>query len=299
MSNEISTAFYDVMFGKEEKNLFMNKVEQQASLKVREVLNSPERLSSKIPPLPSVLIELVNILKEPNVDFLDFVKVIEQDPSLAIEILKIANTAKYNRSDKTIDSLRKAVGILGVTGVAKIATTIVMKEIMPQKPIYHKMFGKQIWQHSLYCASMCQILAPTHKEDMFEAHFLGLIHDVGKILIFNCLCDAFSSTDVDSKPGGSEFKKLMSEMSVDISYFIALEWKLPAIYAEALGQQRTKQESNLAKILFNANILSEVYLLYQHNVAHDEQISDLLNSLSLDEDLWEEFIDQTKEIEAA
>jgi len=299
MSNEISTAFYDVMFGSEENNSFMNKIEQQTSLKVREILNSPEKLSSKIPPLPVVLIELVTILKEPNADFLDFVKVIEKDPSLAIEILKVANTAMYNRTDKTIDSLRKAVGILGVTGVAKIASTIVMKEIMPQKPIYHKMFGQQIWQHCLYCASMCQILAPAHNEDMFEAHFLGLIHDVGKILIFNCLCESFSSADVDSKPGGLAFKNLMSEMSVDISYFIALEWQLPAIYVEALGQQRGKQESNLAKILFNANLLSEVYLLYQHNVTHEEQISDLLNRMSLDEGLWQEFIDQTKEIKAA
>ncbi len=299
MSNEISTAFYDVMFGNEEKKSFLNNVEQQTLSNVREVLNSLEKLSSKIPPLPLVLVELVNILKEPKADFLDFVKIIEKDPSLALEILKVANTAKYKRTDKSIDSLRQAVGLLGVTGIAKIASTIVLKEIMPQKPIYHKMFGKQIWEHSLYCASMCQILASTNNEDLFEAHFLGLIHDVGKILIFNCLCEAFSSAEIDSKPGGSAFKKLMSEMSVDISYYIALEWQLPTIYVEALRQQRTKQKSNLAKILFNANLLSEVYLLYQHNIADDEQVEDLLSRLSLDEEIWQAFIDQTKEIMAA
>ncbi|NQZ79688.1 MAG: HDOD domain-containing protein [Colwellia sp.] len=299
MSVNISTAFYDVMFGKSVVNEGLNGIEDNTLINVRDILNSPDKLCSHIPPLPIVLVELIETLKCPKSNFLDIVAIIEKDPSIAIQVLKIANTAKYNRKDEIISSLRKAVGVLGVAGVSSIASTVMVKNIMPQKPIYHKMFGKQIWLHSLYCASMCQILAPAHNENAFDAHLLGLIHDVGKIVIFECLCKAFETADIDCSPGGSVFKKLMSEMSIDISYFVAVEWKLPPTYVEALRQQRGKKTTALAKILFNANILSEVYLLYEKGIACEEQVADLLKKLALDDILWQEFLEQASNILAA
>jgi len=299
MSVNISTAFYDVMFGKPVIGETLNALEESTLNIVRDILNSPDKLCSHIPPLPSVLVELIETLKCPKANFLDIVAVIEKDPSIAIQVLKIANTAKYNQKNEVISSLRKAVGVLGVAGVSSIASTVMVKNIMPNKPIYHKMFGKQIWLHSLYCASMCQILAPTHDENSFDAHLLGLIHDVGKIVIFGCLCKAFETADIDSVPGGAMFKTLMSEMSIDISYFVAVEWKLPSAYVEALRQQRGTKTTALAKILFNANLLSEVYLLYEKGIACEEQIADLLNKLAFDDMLWQEFLEQASSVIAA
>lgn len=293
MSTNISTAFYDSLFGVTNNESSMNSLENATLNNVRNVLNDPELLSNHIPALPSILLELIETLKDPNADFLNFIDIIEQDPALAITVLKVANSAKYSRGEGRIQSLKKAVGILGTSGVANIATSVLMKSLMPEKPIYFKKFGRQIWEHSRQCAFLCQILAAEYNQDEFDAHFLGLIHDVGKIIIFESLCNALSDVLSDELPGSIVFKELMSEMSLDISYSIAKEWLLPQVYCEALMAQSSNKSSPLSIILFKANTLSEVYLLFNKKKITEDQVKKLLEKLKIDESIWLHFIEKT------
>ena len=64
MLNQISSAFYDAMFGPEQQATQINAVEQQALKNVRDILNNSEKLSNQIPPLPTVLMELIEVLKD-------------------------------------------------------------------------------------------------------------------------------------------------------------------------------------------------------------------------------------------
>ncbi len=182
MSTNISTAFYDSLFDTTSSSISMNSLEQATLNNVRSVLNDPKLLSNQIPPLPNILLKLIDTLKDPDAEFMDFIGIIEKDPGLSLTVLKIANSAKYSRGDESIQSIKKAVGVLGTTGVANIATSILMKSLMPQKAIYFKKFGRQICEHSKQCAFLCQVLAVEHNQNEFDAHFLGLIHDVGKII---------------------------------------------------------------------------------------------------------------------
>lgn len=294
---KLTTAFYDAMFGSEHADIEINSIEEKALTNVRNILNDPQKLSKQIPPLPIILLQLIDTLKDPNADFMAIAAVIEKDPALAIEVLKVANSSLYYRGNGKISSLRNAVSLLGVAGVTSIATTILLEKIRPAKPIYYKMFGRQIWIHSVQCACLCKILASADNHDQFDAYFLGLIHDIGKIIIFNCLCDALSTEFPDSTPGSRAYKELMSEMSADISFFIAQEWQLPSMYSQALQNQRTIDNSTLAKLLYKGNLLSEVYLLYKKKAVNELLIEKLLDKLSIDKAIWIQFLDIAPEIE--
>lgn len=297
MSINISTAFYDSLFDDTEMESSMNALEEATLENLRDVLNDPEQLSNHIPPLPNILLELLAILKAPNADFLDFIEVIEKDPSLALTVLKIANSAKYSRGDGSIKSIKTAVGILGTVGVANIATSVLMQSLMPQSPIYFKKFGRQIWEHSLQCAFLCQMLAETKDQNEFDAHFLGLIHDVGKIIIFGSLCHALSNVLSGELPGNIAFKRLMSEMSLDISYSIAKEWQLPEIYCEALLANSLNKSTPLSSILFKANIISEIYLLFKKKKIKEDQISKVLLQLKIEDSIWLTFLDKAEDFD--
>ncbi len=297
MQTKITTAFYDAMFGVGNHGTEINHIEQKALNNVRQILNNPEKLSHQIPPLPVVLLELIDVLKDANADFMDIAEIIEKDPSLAVEVLRVSNSSLYFHGDGEISSLRKAVALLGIAGVSNIATTILVEKIKPAKPIYYKMFGRQIWIHSVQCAFLCKTLAIANKQDEFDAYFLGLIHDIGKIIIFNCLCEALSTELPDDSPGSLVYKELMSEMSADISFFIAEEWKLPQIYSDALQAQRSIGDSSLAEILYKGNLLSEVYLLFKKKLISDELIESLLTKISVEKDIWQQFIEIAPEIE--
>jgi len=294
---KLSTAFYDAMFGTDNTDSEINHIEEKALRNVREILNSPQQLSKQIPPLPITLLQLIDILKDPNSNFIEITNLIEKDPGLAVEVLKVSNSALYFRGNQEITSLRNAVALLGISGITNISTTLLLEKVKPSKPIYYKMFGKQIWIHSVQCAFLCKILAIENKSDEFDAYFLGLIHDIGKIIIFNCLCDALSSEFPDSTPGSQAFKELMAEMSADISYFIAVEWKLPAIYCDALDVQRSVTSSVLSEQLYKGNLLSELYLLYKKDQLSDTLIDTILEKMSVKKSIWEEFLEVAPTIE--
>jgi len=298
VQKQLSNAFYDAMFGPEQSSTEMNDIEKAALENVRGILNTPKKLSTQIPPLPAVLIELIDTLKDENAQFMDIAKVIEKDPSLAIEVLKVANSALYYAGDGEITSLQKAVSLIGVSGIASISSTILLEKIRPAAPIYYKMFGRQIWVHSMQCAFLCRELASSEEQDSFDAYFLGLIHDVGKIIIFNCLCDALRVEAPGSSPGTRAYKELMSEMSADISFFIAQEWELPKIYCDALQAHNNVTSCPLAILLYKGNLLSETYLLINKKGLDETVIENLLDKLSVDKQIWANFIKMCPEIES-
>ena len=301
MDIDTSTAFYDVMFDSSKDKQPMNVLEEKALEQVRAVLNDPKRLNQHIPILPAMLIKLLETLKNPYSDVFDFVDILEQDPSFATEVLRVANSARYCQTDQEVRSLKRAVSLLGLSGLSKIATTLLMASVIPCKPIYYKMFGRQIWVHSMHCATLCELLAKDHDENEFDAYFLGLIHDIGKIVIFNCLCEALGMVMMDCSPGTKVFKQLMTEMSADMSFYIAKEWQLPKIYCDALAEQSQgkTQTEPLAQLLFKGNRLSEAYLMQVKGLVTEDELDQLFTLFSFHSSSWEHFSELAVEIEAS
>lgn len=296
MLANISTTFYNVMFGDINTNIPMSKLENKVLQKVQLILDTPTSLSQHIPALPAMLVRLLNTIDNPKASVLTFVDIIEQDPAFALAVLKEANSALYHRGEKEIVSLSRAITFLGLSGLLRIATTLLMAKVIPTKPIYYAMFGKQIWLHSVHCATLCELLASKKQENAFDAYFLGLIHDLGKVIIFDCLSQALAE-ELTSLPGSAVFKKLMTKMSVSISYIIAREWELPNIYCEALKQQETEASSKLAKLLFKANQLSELYIMLNKGLISTAECDKILEDNEIDKDTWSEFIDMAPKIE--
>lgn len=292
----IHTAFYDAMFGDKPSSGELNTLEQIILDKVRDVLNNPDKLNNHIPPLPVLVMRLLDLTRDPNADFAQLADVIEHDPSLSGRVLQLANSAIYFRGSAKIKSLEKAVSLLGLSGVSNIATTIIMEKIKPANPIYYKMFGKQIWDHSIQTAHACRDFAVQIGEEEFTGYFLGLIHDVGKIVIFNCLCQALSSSLDDELPSSHIFKALMSEMSVDMSVSIGIEWDLPQEFCDALIQQRTGQFGPLGDALFKANILTELYLLSKKKLISEEMLDQIMAKRGIEPTYAEDFFALAEEV---
>lgn len=290
---DLRTAFYDAMF--ESADVKMSPVEERAAANVRKILNDPKNLSSYISPLPVIQIKLLELLENEDVEFRDLAELIEQDPPLATRVLSIVNSPLYLTRSKAGD-LMEAIKRMGVGGISQIASSVMMAGVRPHRPIYYKMFGRQIWIHSLQTALLCRGFAREQGEEEFAGHFLGLIHDVGKIIIFNCLNDAFSEGIIEGEPGSKSFKDMMSEMSKDISYFIAREWNLPERFWSALYEQTTEPKSALAKSLHRANSCAEVYLLHEKGKISGPELYESIDALDSHGPVWKDFLGKAKNL---
>lgn len=278
---DIVTDFYDAMFGSINDAASMRKIEQKIVSEAEQLLCDHEGIAAHIPNLPSMLITLLDAVKNPHTDVFTLVNIIEKDPIFAAEVLKVANTAKYNRSGDEVIFLRKATSFLGLSGLLKIASTLLLSDVIPCHPLYYKLYGQQIWTHSVQCAVLCELIAKDEKKNDVDGYFIGLIHDLGKIVLFNAIAHTMSESFSSLTPCTRDFKAIITEMSAKVTEKIAQVWQLPLVYIEALEQQTKHYRAGLGDLLYRSNRLSENYLLFVKGRIVEEDYQLLAHSLDI------------------
>ncbi|MCE5250089.1 HDOD domain-containing protein [bacterium] len=140
-------------------------------------------IESSIPTSAGIVGKVTKIIYDDSASISDLVKVIEHDPPLTAKILKVANSAYYG-SSTTITSLSRAVVVLGFNTI---------KEIIVSVSVLHYFFDNEgssvvdlpgLWLHSEGTARASQIISQlTIKERPEVAYTIGLLHDIGKIVL--------------------------------------------------------------------------------------------------------------------
>lgn len=134
-----------------------------------------------LPPLPDVASRAIGLLEDPDVTSTQLTQILSSDPALAARVLKIANSAMFSRQ-RQITTLNQAIMVIGFKTLKGIVVAATLRQL-------NRKFGameKIIWDNSL-CTGMaaykiCQLLRKHYVE---EAFLLGLLHDLGKIVLAN------------------------------------------------------------------------------------------------------------------
>ena len=137
----------------------------------------------QLPETPTIISELNKVIDDPLATSDEVAQIVHTSPSLAAMLLKIVNSAYYGFPSK-IDRISRAVTIIGTKEISALALGLCVMEAfsdIPEELIDMKAFIR----HSLVCGMVARILAAMNKvaetEQMFVA---GLLHDVGKLIIF-------------------------------------------------------------------------------------------------------------------
>jgi len=109
----------------------------------------------------------------------------ETEPSLSIEVLRLANSSFYNLSHK-ITSIKHAVTLLGFSSIRQLAISqLIYKKTIKYdnrqefKPLFY-------WQHSLLVATLSKTIAKKiNHPDPDLLYAAGLLHDIGKLILEN------------------------------------------------------------------------------------------------------------------
>lgn len=219
----------------------------------------PERA---VPQLPEVATSLLRELADPDVSQECILGHLKRDPVITAEVLKLANSPLFRSGETRIENPERALMQLGMNTLKSIVSAVLMKPMLDIRPIYFRMFGQQLWQHSLETAQACQQLARYYGQgDPFNAYLVGLTHDVGKLAIFRLLIESFQRTHPDVQPRGAVFARIVSDRSPLLTRQIVKQWGLPAFVQQALEDQddnrSTGDQSTYGFLLRQANMLAE------------------------------------------
>jgi len=145
-----------------------------------------KRLESgySLPVLSVVAIRLVELASDEQCSVNDLVSLIEKDPSLAIRLLKIANSAFFKTAEPAT-TLRQAVIRIGFQQLRIMALSLSLRDTFPMGTVGGFDY-ERFWRASLYRALMAKSLAEQigtcNPEEAFVA---GLTLGVGFLIFFN------------------------------------------------------------------------------------------------------------------
>jgi putative nucleotidyltransferase with HDIG domain len=149
--------------------------------------NSMRELVGRIrtfPTIPSLYLEIVNALKDPNASTEDVGAIIAKDMAMTTKLVQVLNSA-YFGLPRTITDPTEAVGILGFETVKSLTMTVkLLSQYDKVKPVYFSI--DSIWRHSTSVARTARVMALLETGDnecSATAYTAGLMHDLGKVIL--------------------------------------------------------------------------------------------------------------------
>lgn len=153
---------------------------------------TPKRIHQRVeetldlPAMPSIAQEVMRLRVDPNAGAAELAAVVEQDPSLAAQVISWASSPYYGYQGK-IDSIQTAISrVLGFDLVLNLALGISVGKalnISDDGPLGLKAY----WKQSIYCATLCEKLCSFIKDKTRPSRGLiylsGLLHNFGQLLL--------------------------------------------------------------------------------------------------------------------
>lgn len=141
----------------------------------------PDR--GNLPSFPQAAAKLLETSRDGTTSLKDISKIIETDPGLSAQVLKMVNSAMYGLG-RDITTLSDAVVLLGLDEIKKQAIGLTLfKEMIHTGEDTH-IDRLLFWRHSLAVAVLGREIArKTGYVNPEEAYIAGLLHDLGKIFL--------------------------------------------------------------------------------------------------------------------
>lgn len=288
--------FYDLLFGDTAQTSSRNEMVEKAIIdRVSEVLINPNNI--RFQSFPKALKDTLDKIDNDE-DIKDIQQSLEQDPILASDVVRLANTGAFSKSSNQVTSLQVAIARVGFHNLKQLVTAAVMERMMTKvSPLYFKLFGEKIWRHSLLTARICEQKAKEIGYDPYSAFFIGVIHDVGKIAIFSELVDAVQKADGEGEPGSLYFRKVMTSLSKQLTYNIVRSWELPQAIIDPIKQHvvvdKIRTEDKFVEVLVESKLISELNLLYLEDMITLDEAALIFEKRGYDESNIE-FLQQSK-----
>ena len=148
----------------------------------RRALDALARKIDDLPLLPQVLARIVQLDPESDRYFDEFALLAREDPALAVKVIALANSAASSPASPMI-SIKDALVRVGTASVRSLVTSLAVQRVF----IPTDRSQIRLWQHSIaagVAAESIAALTPGLGIEPNEAYLVGLLHDVGRFVMF-------------------------------------------------------------------------------------------------------------------
>lgn len=200
----------------------------------------------ELPSLPTIVYELSRVINDPMSSTSDVEKLMANDQSLTAKVLRLVNSSYY-AIPGGVSSLSRAIAYIGFDTINQLVLGASILKALESKNA--ALFDTaQFWKHAIGVAVTAETIAKFVRHPMPADLFTcGLVHDMGKVVLFTIAPDTMGKVVSACQADGSSFFeaeiKLDVPLHTDLGLLLAQRWKLPLNIQAAVRDHHHKDKS--------------------------------------------------------
>ena len=188
----------------------------------------------ELPAFPEIATRVRRVVSDPNSTLEQVVRVVGSEPSLAARVVRISNSASFNRSGCIVGDLRTAINRIGYNMVRSVAIAFAISQIRgADNRAGLGRYLTSLWRESVTVAAFAYVLARTcAKVNPDEAMLSGMLHGIGKLYVVT-----HAAHHPVLRDDRSMLEGIIKDWHASIGKAIVENWEFSAAMAAAIGQQ--------------------------------------------------------------
>lgn len=182
---------------------------------------------------------------------------LSRDPSLVQGLLKQANGAFHGAGLSPVLQVDGAVDRIGVAATRAIVLASCVDGLLSKPGGQYDAMLSAVWTHMVNTGHLARTVAPTLGADKEEAFSIALLHDVGKLVIFDCISALRASKRGAVTLPEAWLASVIDHLHEPLGAVAAQRWGLGPNAADAIGSHHRRERPALQHPLAEALFVAE------------------------------------------
>jgi hypothetical protein len=191
------------------------------------------------PRRPSLLPQLIRAANDDDAPRRELAAIIRRDPSLVGSLLEMANSSFYRVTERPVESIDRAVVLLGSEGIRSLIAAAAMQPIFRVAVGPFPQFAQTVWEHAWRSANAAVVhAAMAEKADPFAAELLSLVWGLADVVLFRAVLEQYEAASGGGlRPDAGVIAAVLQSHSARVARRIGAGWDLSEGSLAALEQR--------------------------------------------------------------
>jgi HD-like signal output (HDOD) protein len=197
------------------------------------------------PRRPRLLPQLIRAANDDAAPRRELAAIIRRDPALVGSLLEMANSSFYRVTERPVESIDRAIVLLGSTGIRSLIAAAAVQPIFRVAGGPFPRFPQIVWEHAWRSANAAVVhAAMVEKADPFAAELLSLLWGLADVVLFRAVLERYASKPFSGRlrPDPGLIAALLESRSAEVARRIGAGWELSAGSLAALERQADAAE---------------------------------------------------------
>jgi HD-like signal output (HDOD) protein len=204
-------------------------------------IGDPATQKRYFPRRPSLLPQLIRAINDESASVRQLVAIVARDPALVGSLLKVANSSFYRVTPQPIETIERALVVLGSEGLRSVMAAALMQPIFQASGTGGaSRFPELVWEHATRSAhAAIPHAALVERNNAFAAELLCLISGLAEIVLFRAVLEHCPPSPSGQGTDPRVIASILDSHSASFAWHIGADWRLSEEMLAALEEQMT------------------------------------------------------------